>query len=316
VVTRRILANAAYIEAASNLRTSAARSREIRAKAIRGEIANSVAYTKAFWETKAINESERMKRYKGPLERRKIGISKTWERLRDLPELNGPAIIEGRAMNFLLDRLSGSVLAYRFSLHNQEPNAALAKQLVLPPDTINKLQLRQRLTGGRELVFRADEGTALRDDWWPSAVRGKEFESLRASFSKDRQVAVREAQATKQISNEALKELMKSLDRIDAAVHRKYDRNTRFRSISAWADFKRAERFIQTRAGEIRRMQETGTAEAFDGSLKFKGGDLIALLTHMSRSGLDFAPAQPGDEAAYQGVFHMMRDLYLTVADQ
>jgi hypothetical protein len=35
----------------------------------------------------------------------------------------------------------------------------------------------------------------------------------------------------------------------------------------------------------------------------------------MSRHGLEFAPAKPGEEAAYHTVFRMMRDVYVTIAD-
>lgn len=35
----------------------------------------------------------------------------------------------------------------------------------------------------------------------------------------------------------------------------------------------------------------------------------------MSPNGLEFAPALPGEEAAYHQVFHMMRDLFVTVVD-
>jgi hypothetical protein len=36
----------------------------------------------------------------------------------------------------------------------------------------------------------------------------------------------------------------------------------------------------------------------------------------MARHGLEFAPAESGDEPAYHGLFSMMRDLYLVVADR
>jgi hypothetical protein len=49
------------------------------------------------------------------LDIRRLINSKTWERLRDHPDLNGPAVDNGNALNFLLHRLSGTLLAYHFS---------------------------------------------------------------------------------------------------------------------------------------------------------------------------------------------------------
>ena len=50
-------------------------------------------------------------------------------------------------------------------------------------------------------------------------------------------------------------------------------------------------------------------------TLRYDGANLVTLLTHMSRNGLEFAPSLPGEEPAYQQLFHMMRDLYVAVGE-
>ena len=80
-------------------------------------------------------------------------------------------------------------------------------------------------------------------------------------------------------------------------------------------EFQAGQRFLESLAGELFRLRDLGPNALGPASRKFQGDNLIELLTHMSRNGLEFAPAQAGDEAAYFQVFHMMRDLFATIAD-
>jgi hypothetical protein len=281
---------------------------------VQQQIANSVAYVRAYYEKKAIYESEKAKRHVAPLDEQKIANSKTWGWLKDHPEMTGTSIIDGKAQNFLLHRLAGTMLALKFSPGDQPVDAAMLQQLKLAPELVHQLKLRQDLPNGERLEFRADEGTALSSDWWPFALRGDEFATRRAAFDKARRAAVDESQKG-QISNKALNDLMSALNDIDAEFQRRFDKTTRVKTPLNFQRFLTAQRYIQSQAAQIARMQSTGDASAFDGSLKFQANDLVALLTYMSRHGLEFAPAKPGEEAAYHNLFHMMRDLYVTIAD-
>lgn len=306
----------AYGEASLNL----AYAREARAHAIRQEIANSVEYVRAYYEGKSIYEAEKLKRYVAPLKRAKIQNSKTWERLKDHPELNGPAIMNGTAQNFLLNRLSGSVLAYRFSVGQDKYDPELLTQLDLSPEFVHQLWFVQDAGNNQRYRFRADEGTALKVDWWPFVVRGDEFAGFRKDFEKARRQIAGEAKQDGAITNKSLKELMQVLDALDAEVHKQYQGELRknrqgVSTHGSFAHYFLAKRFIQSLAGEVSNLQRTGDPKALDGGLKFEGKNLVELLTYMSRNGLQFAAAQPGKEAAYHNLFRMMRDLYVTIAD-
>ena len=278
------------------------------------QIQNSVAYVRAYYEKKAIYESERAKRYVEPLDHEKLRNSKTWGWLKDHPEMTVKSIVEGQAQNFLLHRLAGTMLAMQFSADDKGPEADMLKKLELAPAMLHQLRLRQDLPNAEGLVFRADEGTALSNEWWPYSLRGDEFASLRAAFDKARRAAADEAQQGA-VSNRTLDELMKALADIGAEFHKRADKSVRLKSPQNFQHFLTAQRFLQGLGGEIARMQATGDGTALDGSLKFKADNLIDLLAYMSRHGLEFAPAKPGDEEAYQAVFRMMRDVYVTIAD-
>ena len=78
-------------------------------------------------------------------------------------------------------------------------------------------------------------------------------------------------------------------------------------------------RFLAQLDREIKRLQETGDIRPFQGRMGYDPGvhgeHVIALLTFMNRNGIQFAPAKPGSEFAYQNLFVMLRAVYLTVAE-
>jgi hypothetical protein len=162
-------------------------------------------------------------------------------------------------------------------------------------------------------LFRADEGVPLRVDWWPYLLRDDGFASERKAYEKARQRAVSEAKAGP-VSNEAASEVLAAFDKLNTRFDSRYPRQTRVKTVDLFQHHLAAKRFLQSLGGEILRLQTAGTLASSE-ELRFTGNNLVALLTHMSRNGLVFAAAQPGDEAAYHNVFRMMRDLYITVAD-
>jgi hypothetical protein len=311
-IAAKIEADADFLRAMGEASVDFAEARRIRAEAYEKELDNVLKYAQTYWARRDLYEAEKLERYIHPLERRRIRDSNTWKRLKDHPDLNVGAIPNGNALNFLLDRLSGSVLAYHYSLSDLDNR--LLEQLKVSDETLHQLRLEQQLPNGRRLVFRADEGVALDVNWWPFALRDEELAPLREDFLDAREATAEEARGGTPSSG-TLKELMRALDELDAAFRSTYTQQRRIDSVSTFDHYRTAERFLKTLAGEIHLIQESGDASAFDGSLKFEGDNVFDLLTHMSRHGLHFAPAQPGDETAYHELFRMMRDLYVTVAD-
>lgn len=314
VIAARIQSQAQLVRAIGDSAVAHAEARKIRADAYRAEIANTVEYARAYWERKSIYEAERMKRYTDPLTRARIHQSQTWERLKNHPELNGPAVVNGTALNFLLDRLSGSVLASHYSL-SQHDSDFLAK-LNLQPEILSSLRLTEDVPGGNAIVFQANSGESLDISRWPFALQREEFEKQRQQFEDAREVAAEQARSSNEVSNASLQKLMQAHDALDRAFYKYYTREKRTGSGSrGFFQFLTGKRFLQSLAGEIARFQETNGAKGFDEGRRFEGDDLIALLSHMSRNGLKFAPARKGDEFAYHSTFQLMRDLYLTVSD-
>ncbi|MFN0055063.1 MAG: hypothetical protein ACKV0T_23060 [Planctomycetales bacterium] len=316
-LSTQILATAEYVRASGEATRNAAEAREIRARAVRQEIVNSKEWVKAYFERREINEAERLKKFISQHDRLELQHAKTWELLRDDPEVTGPMIINGEALNFLLNRLSGSVLAYQFSMNPAANDLENNEFLRLDPQTVAGLQVQRDLPNGRRLVFRLAKGVATDVENWPYALSGEEFLTQRQAYNEARAQVILVARNGGETRPAAAK-LSRAYDALDAAYWKVNGRESRLKgaakSAEYWHQHCRAQRFLKSLAGEVAQLQEAGGTLAEDG-LSFRGAHLIALLTHMSRNGLEFAPAADSDTAAYHQVFRRMRDLYVNIAD-
>ena len=319
-IAARIHANADLIRAVGDASVNHATAREIRAAAYRKEIANSVYKVEAYWKRKAIFEEARRLRKFDRSKSKRIQNSKQWERLKNSPELSGPEIENGKALNFLLTRLSTTMLAYKFSLAETPDDPELVRQLKLSPNMLGRIQLSQRRTNGDNFVFTANEGIALQVDWWPYTLRHQTFASHRSDFEDARAKVISEATG-RSISNKTIDDVDKALKDLKVEYLSFYGKGKSTSRIygsrmQTWQHVHTGKVFLTSLTGEVNRLKVTGKTDAFDGSLKFEGENLIDLLTYMARNGLVFAPPEKGNESTCYDVFAMMRDVFRTVADE
>lgn len=65
-------------------------------------------------------------------------------------------------------------------------------------------------------------------------------------------------------------------------------------------------RFLDSLDGAVKLLDQPTSRQVLDGSLKATGRDVPELVLNMTKKGLQFAPATPGDEAPYFGLFNAM----------
>ncbi|QDT49164.1 hypothetical protein Pan258_32110 [Symmachiella dynata] len=313
-ISNRIRAQADLVRSIGENAVLQADARNRRADAYRKEIANSVEYAKAYWEKKEIYRAQKLRLYTAPLDAAEQRNDKTWRRLKDFPELNDNEINNGVALNFLLHRLSGPILATQYGLTNADPG--LSAQLQLSPETLSKLRVREDLSGGKQRVFRVNSKESLNIEKWPLALQDDRFESQRNDFEKARAELAQTSSSDKKAVNDRMKVLMEAHDRLFTTFIEYYTQERRTESGGRnFFRFLASRRFLESLAGEMARLQELGGTVVLEDSAQFQGDNLLALVTHMSRHGLEFAPALNGDESAYRETFFIMRDLYRTVED-
>jgi hypothetical protein len=318
---------AAQIYAHTDLVRSAAavnyaEARAIHAQAVQQEIENSVARVKAYWHIKEIARAVKLRREISNIDRVKAANSKRWKIIESLPELSGPGVVEsGNSLNFLLNRMDGTVLAYEFNRLSHQDDMSLREKLALAPEVVRGLRFREVRRGGNSYEFGADAGEALDVSWWPHALHADEFAQERKSLENARNRLAENAKSTRQVSQRDLAAVNAAMNALWSAVSAHFTRDVIFADIpTSFRRFREVELFLKALDCQIRRLEDTRDASAFDGRLRFDaardGGDLISLLTFMVQNGLEFAPAKPGDEEAYHRVHRMMRDVYTLVADE
>lgn len=315
----RVHAQADLIRSVGEASVDFAAARRIRADAVRAEYQNSYERVHIYWKRRNLGEAERARRRLDVEARRQRIAGKTWNRLKDYPELISTEISSGTALNFLFYRLSATALAWDPSNPPAELDSDSLNYLRLERDTLHRLQLQQT-TGSSRFVFRADEGVPLRTDWWPYLLRAGEFREQREALQTARQNVIRDAQDG-EMSVNSLKSLEIASVELSTEFRKRFDRERTLRhGIKSFREVREAEQFLQSLDLEIARLQRTGDASVFGGSLRFEaptsGTHLPELLSFMARNGLKFAPAQPGDESAYFSIFQQLRDYYLAYDEE
>lgn len=262
-----------------------------------------------------IEEADRARRIRENIAKRKENNAKTWDRLKHHPELTSGEILTGGALNFLKNRLSTTLITYQPSEKESAARTqAVSSQLQLTPTMIHALQVRQLVGRGESLVFRLDEGRSIQVDWWPPALRIAELKTPRLNFERARNELF-EAQTPDQFYDK-IKLLLVAHAKLEDEFLSREPHAERVKNQNSIHDYLDGKAVLRSKLSEIRRLHRVGPGQTAAGALSFKSDDLTELLTHMVRNGLEFAPPKPGDEPAYQQVFHMLRDLYVaTQAD-
>ena len=295
---------------------------EIIERAEEQRILNSINRVREYWKRKEVARAARLQQYISQIDRVKYGNSERWNKIKSLPELTGQTAIEsGTALNFLLNRLDGTVLAYDLRYVSHQNNDETREKLALTEDIVSKLQLRQKRRGGTYYEFGASVGEALDLSWWPVALRHDRFTPTREGLGDARNALASNARDTGMLRAEDLDRLNGAMSDLWGDVRTYFTRDRIFEEgAKSWRRFHEVETFLKAFDCQIRRLEDTNDASAFTGDLRFDmerdGADLLSLLTFMAQNGLEFAPAKKGNEGSYNHVFRMMRDVYALVADE
>jgi hypothetical protein len=304
----QIHAEAAYISAYGDMVESMANARNIDADTVKKRIQNSIDAVDAFFRRRELNQEYR--KYEINPEARE---KRHQERLKRAVDELYQNIVKGGVtpvLNRLLQELAGPVIAYQYATGSE----ALANSQLDPK--LSQDDLKQiRLTDGKTLVFAADDGKVL-NAHWPLALLAPEFKELRQQFETTRDAVIHEAGDRDQISYESAQALRKSVVALFVALEAAYPREVRVADFSKFDPYYTSMRFLQGLWGSVQRATTTKDLSVFSGRLRFQGDSLVALLQHMCRSGLEFAPPEPGGEGVYKMLFNGMRNLYMHVGSE
>ncbi|HVC98206.1 MAG TPA: hypothetical protein VND64_31335 [Pirellulales bacterium] len=306
--TAAMLSNQIYADARMLINLGVAR--KLHAEAASMEMDNAVKWVNTYFERRRLNSEARAAENPSYLDKSEKR-QQTYRRIHEksLLPLNSDLSDD---LNWMLREILANTSFAEFM--SDTPNSMISSEHNAELTTAERHQIwltEGKLAGEKAIKIRADTAEVLEANW-PPVLRDKKFQAARKAFENAREWAIAELKNDKELTEKGAERLMAAVDRLTAELTAEYPRE-RFKTISPrdWLDYDRAKRRLQELAGSIYRLIETNSAVAFDDSYRFQGKSVAELLQHMMSRGLEFAPADPGGEAAYKKLYNSVRGFYL-----
>lgn len=190
-------------------------------------------------------------------------------------------IMSAKALNDLL-----------IDLQKLRAKSALATQPTAPiainPDELKRINVTAARGSGNIGLLKNDGQLT-----WPLALSAPDFREEKDRLSRLAQEAVRKASFNAAVDPGELKQMQQDLDRISRQLARHVGDLPPSQYIEA-------KRFLSQFDDAVRALQQPDAGSFL--SKKIQARNVSELVDHMTRQGLLFAPAVPGDEAAYLAV--------------
>lgn len=136
---------------------------------------------------------------------------------------------------------------------------------------------------------------------WPDALLGPGYEEARKQLSSSLRKAV-DAVKDRERPTTALRK------DIDAYYKQMNDKLNESAEEMSAQDFIDARRFMNQLSSGIKALKDPNVDKILGGTWTAKGKNVAELVDNMTKDGLTFAPAAPGDEAAYRALYLALRN--------
>jgi hypothetical protein len=189
-------------------------------------------------------------------------------------------ITSGRAMNALLPQLR--------NLANQ---GIMGPPLMISPELLKDVNVTTTTRGGNFGMLR--NGGKLD---WPAATLGKTQKELDSLLP----LAVSQA-ATGKVDPKLYVKITSDMDKL------KEEMKTQFQKGELdGGTYLNGKRFMESLESAVEVFNQPNPQRFLDGTYSAQGKNMQELVTNMNNNGLQFAPATPGNESAYFGLFNSM----------
>jgi len=289
-----------------------AQARTLHAEAYSKELDNILKRVEIAWDRRKVYEVKRMEidylrqmRRSKYLDDQKWDNSRTWERLKNHPELSRDKIATGEALNFLLNKLAAGLLPYEFDARDSEYQENVQHWLVIDLTDLNHINLKME-----NIFFVASSFGDAEGIQWPQIIGWKEFKSLREEFEKQRAAIHALSESAEAIPPESIDRLYQTLMDLERVLLDDAEVKRRVTQYRLFTDQYRCRVFIKRLRDEVNFAASTGRLRPhmrYDPSID--GANLISLLTFMSRNGVRFDRASVGHVSTYYDLFNKMRAL-------
>jgi len=189
----------------------------------------------------------------------------------------------GKALNELLRSIKNS------GLTNRGPNLALDE------DTLKNVNLSDNSSRGN--VGMLKDGGKLS---WPLSLQEPQFDEARKRLGNNLLHAVVDLKNKDPIEAGKLRTINIDFKELNTKLNDSAD------ELSP-AQYIEAKRYLNQLGAAIRALSDKNAVKYFDNTWNAKGKNVAELVSHMTKEGLQFAPATPGDEASYTSLYQSMR---------
>jgi hypothetical protein len=290
-------AESEFVRAQGEYNLNSALARTERARAYHLELINWVDQLRAMLERRRIGEAEYDRLHLDHLERHARRVAKTVERIEQFPELSQHSIGTGVPLNFLLEHVV---------LTGQEPLAVAP----LSNSVLEAVRLREQISGGGSVTLTLQAHEPLAVIVWGLPLLDTRLGGVRNRFVAAHHRLIVAAMDGNDIGDlfrvcrAALQSLRTDYERLVAQQNVLESVETHRRHRQAVAQLKLLDR-------QIGRLAETSGNVLRHVPWRKPPTDLATLVFGMQSRGLEFAPCDPGDEAAYNELFTRLRHLLL-----
>jgi hypothetical protein len=156
----------------------------------------------------------------------------------------------------------------------------------IAPDVMSRINFTTSTTSGGIGVFR-DGGKLL----WPIPLRAAQFDEQRKAIDQLAMEAVSQVRSG-EITPEVVNGLTKNADDLRQNLRKSV------RDMPP-GDYMAARRYVEKIQDSVRAIQDPSAANFFNGKFRLQASNVGELVSQMKTSGLTFAPAMAGDDAAY-----------------
>jgi hypothetical protein len=191
-------------------------------------------------------------------------------------------IWSGKSLNELLRSIKGSKL-------NRSSSATL------DDDTLKRINLTDGNSRGNVGMLR--NGGDLS---WPDSLKEPQFDKLRKSLQRNLRLAVAQLKDKEPVDDATKRDLNADFKELNKVLNDSAD------DLSP-AQYIEAKRYLNQLSAALRALSDPKVKNYFDNTWVAKGKNVAELVSHMIKEGLLFAPATPGDEAAYNALYHAIR---------
>lgn len=164
----------------------------------------------------------------------------------------------------------------------------------LPLDNEALAHINLTRNGGNIGILK--KGAALT---WPTAFRGAELQDLRERIVARTREALEQARAKGTVDAAVTAQLARDVDQLKNELRRSA-------AALSFDQHVKAKNFLKSLDEAVVALQEPNAGDYLNGKFAVKAKTFPELVKQMTAAGLKFAPATPGDEAAYTALFQSL----------